>query len=181
MKATGIVRRIDELGRIVIPKEIRKTLRIREGDPMEIYTDVEGGITLRKYSPLGDLTQFAMQYAEALAKATGHIVCIADRDQIIAIAGTRKKDMLGKSVSKELEKAVNDRVNIVAKKGDKKFVNLIDMEGEYVNQVICPIIAEGDVIGAVAVLDNENNSVLGECELKLASCAAMFFRKQIEL
>ena len=80
MKATGIVRRIDDLGRVVVPKEIRRTLRIREGDPLEIFTDREGEIILKKYSPIGELSLFAKQYAESLAQTTGHIVCIADRD-----------------------------------------------------------------------------------------------------
>ena len=97
MKATGIVRRIDELGRIVIPKEIRRTLRIRETDPLEIYTDQEGEIILKKYSPIGELTEFAKQYAEVLAQTTGNIICITDRDQIVAVAGGAKKDMLMKA------------------------------------------------------------------------------------
>ena len=103
MKATGVVRRIDDLGRIVIPKEIRKTLRIREGDPLEIFTDKEGEIILKKYSPIGELSEFATQYTEALAKTTGHIACISDKDTIIAVSGAPKKEYLEKSVSTELE------------------------------------------------------------------------------
>ena len=76
MKATGIVRRIDDLGRIVVPKEIRRTLRIREGDPLEIFTDREGEIILKKYSPIGELSQFAGEYAESLAHTTGYLVRI---------------------------------------------------------------------------------------------------------
>ena len=96
LKATGVVRRIDDLGRIVIPKEIRKTLRIREGDPLEIFTDKEGEIILKKYSPIGELSEFATQYAETLAKTTGHIACITDKDTIIAVAGAPKKEYLEK-------------------------------------------------------------------------------------
>ena len=110
MKATGVVRRIDDLGRIVIPKEIRKTLRIREGDPLEIFTDKEGEIILKKYSPIGELTEFASQYAETLAKTTGHIACISDKDTIIAVSGAPKKEYLEKSVSSELEKLMEDKV-----------------------------------------------------------------------
>ena len=91
MKATGIVRRIDDLGRVVIPKEIRRTLRIREGDPLEIFTDREGGVILKKYSPIGELSEFATGYAETLAKTTGHIACITDKDTVIAVSGTSKK------------------------------------------------------------------------------------------
>ena len=90
MKATGIVRRIDDLGRVVVPKEIRRTLRIREGDPLEIFTDREGEIILKKYSPIGEIGAFAKQYAESLAQTSGHMVCIADRDQFIAAAGGGK-------------------------------------------------------------------------------------------
>ena len=87
MKATGIVRRIDDLGRIVIPKEIRRTLRIRESDPLEIFTDREGEIILKKYSPIGEMSTFAKQYAESLAQVSGHTALITDRDQFIAVSG----------------------------------------------------------------------------------------------
>ena len=103
MKATGIVRRIDDLGRIVIPKEIRRTLRIRETDPLEIFTDKEGEIILKKYSPIGELGAFAKEYAESLAQTTGHTVCVSDRDQIIAAAGPDKKDMIKKNITKKME------------------------------------------------------------------------------
>ena len=106
MKATGIVRRIDDLGRVVIPKEIRRTLRIREGDPLEIFTDREGEIILKKYSPIGELGLFAKQYAESLAQTTGLMVCIADRDAVIAAAGGAKKDYMGKAISHQLEDAI---------------------------------------------------------------------------
>jgi len=114
VKATGVVRRIDDLGRIVIPKEIRKTLRIREGDPLEIFTDKEGEIILKKYSPIGELSEFATQYAETLAKTTGHIACITDKDTIIAVAGAPKKEYLEKSISSEIERLIEDRVTWTA-------------------------------------------------------------------
>ena len=101
MKATGIVRRIDDLGRIVIPKEIRRTLRIKEGDPLEIFTDKEGEVILKKYSPIGELSEFATEYAETLNKTTGHIACITDKDTVIAISGASKKEWLEKEVSNE--------------------------------------------------------------------------------
>ena len=94
MKATGVVRRIDDLGRVVIPKEIRKVHRIKEGDPLEIFTDKEGEIILKKYSPIGELSEFASSYAETIAKTTGHITCITDKDTVIAVSGGPKKDFL---------------------------------------------------------------------------------------
>ena len=109
MKATGVVRRIDDLGRIVIPKEIRKTLRIKEGDPIEIFTDREGEVILKKYSPIGELSEFATNYAETLAKTTGHIACITDKDSIIAVSGGSKKEFLEQNLSKELEKIMNEK------------------------------------------------------------------------
>ena len=124
MKATGIVRRIDDLGRVVVPKEIRRTLRIREGDPLEIFTDREGEIILKKYSPIGELSIFAKQYAEAMAQTTGLVAVIADRDQFIAVAGNGKKDLLAKAVSKELEDLMTERESLVATKGDKNFISL---------------------------------------------------------
>ena len=106
MKATGVVRRIDDLGRVVIPKEIRKVLRIKEGDPLEIFTDKEGDVILKKYSPIGELSEFASSYAETISKTTGHITCITDKDTVIAVSGGAKKDFLAKSLSKELEEVL---------------------------------------------------------------------------
>ena len=103
MKATGVVRRIDDLGRVVIPKEIRRTLRINEGSPLEIFTDKEGEIILKKYSPIGELSEFANNYADTLSKTTGHIACITDKDTVIAVSGGLKKDLLEQDICKELE------------------------------------------------------------------------------
>ena len=128
MKATGIVRRIDDLGRVVVPKEIRRTMRIREGDPLEIYTDREGEIILKKYSPIGEMGIFAKQYADTLGQATGHIVCISDRDQVIAAAGTAKKDIIGKALSRELEEAMTERESIVASSSDRNYLPLVEEE-----------------------------------------------------
>ena len=154
MKATGIVRRIDDLGRVVIPKEIRRTLRIREGDPLEIFVDRDGEVILKKYSPIGELGEFAKEYADSLFEATGHIAAIADRDQIIAIAGASKKDYLNKPIGAAIEQVQS--------------------------QIIAPIIAEGDAIGAVIVASKEPNVKMGELELKLAETAASFLAKQME-
>jgi AbrB family transcriptional regulator (stage V sporulation protein T) len=112
MKATGIVRRIDELGRIVIPKEIRRTLHIRESDPLEIFTDREGEIILKKYSPMGEMVHFAKKYADSLCQASGHTALIADRDQFIAVSGGYK-NILGKAVGHDLEEKINKRETLM--------------------------------------------------------------------
>lgn len=109
MKATGIVRRIDDLGRVVIPKEIRRTLRIKEGTPLEIFTDREGEIILKKYSPIGELSIFAKEYAESLSQSTGMLSCITDHDQVVAAAGPGSKEFIGKMISHQLEGVINDR------------------------------------------------------------------------
>lgn len=181
MKATGIVRRIDDLGRVVVPKEIRRTLRIREGDPLEIYTDREGEIILKKYSPIGEMGTFAKQYAETLGQATGHIICISDRDQFIAVAGTTKKDLLGKTLSKRLEEVMVERESVAASAGDRGYVPLTE-EGdeEYRFEVIEPILSEGDVIGCVAILTKDEKGKFGDTEVKLAKVAASFLGRQME-
>ena len=130
MKATGIVRRIDDLGRVVIPKEIRRTVRIREGDPLEIFTDREGEIILKKYSPIGELGTFAKEYADSLGQVAGVMVCICDRDAVIAAAGGAKKDYLGKSISPGLEKLIEARENQQTETGDKKLVRIVEDDPE---------------------------------------------------
>lgn len=151
MKATGIVRRIDDLGRVVIPKEIRRTLRLREGTPLEIFTDREGEIILKKYSPMVELAAFAGQYAEAMSQATGLIVCITDRDQVIAVSGGARKELLQKAISPSLEQVIGERQVVQSGKDEKSFVQLVDEELEGITaQVVAPIICEGDAIGAVA-------------------------------
>ena len=180
MKATGIVRRIDDLGRIVIPKEIRRTLRIRESDPLEIFTDREGEIILKKYSPIGEMTTFAKQYAESLAQVSGHAALIADRDQFIATSGGYKQ-FLGKSISKQLEEKITDRETIIAVRGEKSFIPITEEDTEdYSQQALTPIICEGDVIGAVVLLENDTRTRLGEVEYKLIMSAAGFLGRQME-
>lgn len=178
---TGIVRRIDELGRIVVPKEIRRTLRIREGDPLEIFTDKDGEIILKKYSPIGELAIFAQEYVDATAQILGCPVCVTDRDQIIAVAGMSKKELLGKSLHKELEEAINDREAIMAKKGEKKYIQITgDGNDLYEGQIVQTIISEGDAIGAVVVLNKDGRNPLTETEQKAAIIAANFLGKQME-
>lgn len=183
MKATGIVRRIDDLGRIVIPKEIRRTLRIREGDPLEIYTDREGEIILKKYSPVGELSDFALQYAESLYRTSGHVTCITDRDSIIAVSGASKKEYLEKQLSPEMEKVINDRSTFINKANDGKSIPIVSGDsapGKYTSQVITPIIAEGDVVGSVMMFATEAGTSMGDVETKLTQSAASFLGRQLE-
>lgn len=180
MKATGIVRRIDDLGRIVIPKEIRKTLRIREGDPLEIFTDREGEIILKKYSPIGELGTFAKEYAESLNQILGHITCIVDKDHIIAVSGASKKEFIEKSISTELEKIISKRNIFISDKTKDDFVPVLkdDDQNLYSYQLINPIISEGDVLGAVIFLSLDKQ--MDNVEEKLAQTASLFLGKQME-
>lgn len=180
MKATGIVRRIDDLGRVVIPKEIRRTLRIREGDPLEIFTDREGEIILKKYSPIGELGVFAKEYAESLAQSVGHVTCIVDKDQIIAVSGGSKKDLFEKHISPKMEECINNRMTLIAEKSDNHFIPILDdesLEG-FNHELITPIIAEGDAMGAIVFLSKDKK--MGEVEGKLAQTAAGFLGRQME-
>lgn len=181
MKATGIVRRIDDLGRVVIPKEIRRTLRIREGDPLEIFTDREGEVILKKYSPIGELSTFAKQYAESLAQTMGCLVSVCDMDQIVAAAGGGKKELQEKYISKSLEKELEERNSILASKGEKKYVKIVsNQEEEYAAEAVAPIICEGDVIGGVLLLTKDDKKKFSELEQKVATCAAAFLGRQME-
>jgi len=149
LKATGVVRRIDDLGRIVIPKEIRRTLRIKEGDPLEIFTDREGQIILKKYSPIGELSEFATGYAETLSKTTGHIACITDKDSVIAVSGGSKKEFLEQSLSSELEKVMENKEVYTSKENNEISLPITQNDSKdrkYNSQVIYPIISDGDVI-----------------------------------
>ena len=166
MKATGVVRRIDDLGRIVIPKEIRKVLRIKEGDPLEIFTDKEGEVILKKYSPIGELSEFATGYAETLSKTTGHIACITDKDTVIAVSGGPKKEFLEQDLSKELA--------IPVIKNDNK-------ERKFNSQVVYPIVAQGDVVGSVILLSKDAKTKMGETEKKVVESAAGFLGSQMDI
>lgn len=184
MKATGVVRRIDDLGRIVIPKEIRKVLRIKEGDPIEIFTGREGEVILKKYSPIGELSEFASDYADTLAKTTGHIACITDKDTVIAVSGGAKKEFLEQNISKELEKIMDEREIYTSNKNNDISVPITKNENQerrLNSQVIYPIISQGDVIGSVILLSKEQNKKMNETELKVAQSAAGFLSSQMEI
>ena len=182
MKATGIVRRIDDLGRVVIPKEIRRTMRIREGDPLEIYTDREGEVIFKKYSPIGELTNFSTQYAETLHKVCELSVIITDRDTVIAVSGLPKKEYMDKRISSELEKIIENRSIYVHSSNEEKILATNDGRDNHYVSCAMPIITEGDIIGCVISMlpitteKNEKN----ETETKLVQTAANFLSKQLE-
>lgn len=181
MKATGIVRRIDDLGRVVVPKEIRRTLRIREGDPLEIFTDREGEVILKKYSPIGELANFAGQYAESIAQTLGCLVCICDTDQVITASGNGRKELQDKYISSALRKVMDGRKTVLASEGSQDYVRIVaEQEAVYAEEVIAPIICVGDSIGAVVLLNQDSKKGFGEPEKKAALCAAGFLGRQME-
>ena len=179
MRATGIVRRIDDLGRVVIPKEIRKTLRIREGDPLEIFTAKDGEVILKKYSPIGELNEFSQEYAETLGETLGHGVIVTDLDSIIAVSKLPKKDYKQKSISKELEELIENRLSNHVK--DNKLISLHrDDLMDYKSQIIIPIISSsGDCIGSICLVAKEASG-LSESDEKLLKVAANFLGKQVQ-
>ena len=179
MKATGIVRRIDDLGRVVIPKEIRRTLRIREGDPLEIYTSKEGEVIFKKYSLMGGVDEFAAQICETLSKTTGLTVAVTDRDSVIAAAGGARRDLIGKRISGELEKIMEDRA-IYRAQGNERSVYVTDALDRYCAAIAAPIISEGDALGLVLFVETEGEHLVGETEYKLAQTIASFLGKHME-
>lgn len=184
MKATGIVRRIDDLGRVVIPKEIRRTMRIREGEPLEIFVDREGEVILKKYSPIGELSDFAQEYADALSEETEEAVFVLDRDVIIAVSGVSRKMFIDKEISSEAERVMEDRRSSIVKgNGAEAFCgNCKDEVEEYdlTDSVLSPIIVEGDPIGVVVISNKTADQDIGDLELKLANTAASFLARHME-
>ena len=180
MKATGIVRRIDDLGRVVVPKEIRRTLRIREGDPLEIFTNKEGGIILKKSSPIGALGVLASEYVEAVAQVAKCTICVAHRDMIVAAAAANKGDSMGRDIHAELIQCIERRENILATDADARFCRVITEDTEIISEAISTIVSEGDAIGAVLLLSKNPEREFSELEEKLAVCGANFLGKQME-
>ncbi len=176
MKATGIVRRIDDLGRVVIPKEIRRTMRIREGDPLEIYTNSGGEVIFKKYSPIGELSAFASQYADALTAATDLAVLICDRDHCIAASGISKKEVLERRVTQTVEDIMEGR-RVEVYPSDKAVPAIEGIDQKIA--VAAPIMSEGDVSGAVVLTSTQGKSA-SDSDIKLATVAASFLGKQME-
>ncbi len=176
MKATGIVRRIDDLGRVVIPKEIRRTLKIRESEPLEIFTDRNGEIILKKYSPIGEISTSAHQLAEAAAKTCGKLFCICDQDQVIAASGPESKKYQGKQLSKEMEKRLFDR-DFFPEKG--AYYPVTD-EDTHTEQVLIPVTRDGDPIGAVCFLGMKRTDPVGDTEKQVANMIARYLTLTME-
>lgn len=183
MKATGIVRRIDDLGRVVIPKEIRRTMRIKEGDPLEIYTDREGEVIFKKYSRVGEVDSFATNYAEALQKASSSPIFICDRDSVIAVSGASKRDYIDRRISKELEEIIETR-SLYMKGSGQEPVSVINDGGSHYVNCAMPILSDGDVVGCVLSAWQydlpTNTKIQDSIESKLIQTAGIFLGKQIE-
>ena len=163
MKATGIVRRIDDLGRVVIPKEIRRVHRIREGDPLEIYTNNEGEVILKKYSPIGELSQFAEEFTETAVKVLGGTIIVSDTDRIIAVSGSQKKDYSDKKVDYELDKIIQSKNKLINNR-----------------KIVVPIVSLGDAIGSITIIPKDEKIEPGDAELAVAEIGANFLAKQME-
>ncbi len=181
MKATGVVRKLDNLGRIVIPKEIRKTLRIRDGEPLEIFTGRDGEVILKKYSPVEELGEYAKQYAEALYQTIGNSVLITDTDNVIAASGTGRKEAMGKGITTGLSKILEARQQVLIIKNEKGYVEPYqEMTLEIEGSLVTPIIHDGDVVGSILILQKEGKCKLGELEQKLALVGAHYLNNQMQ-
>ena len=178
LKATGIVRRIDDLGRVVIPKEIRRTMRIREGDPLEIYTTREGEVIFKKYSLIGGLEDFAAQFCDTLSRSTDFTAAVTDRDAVIAVAGPGKRELLGKSVSDQLEKIMAER-SLYHFTGLGAMPRVCGDNETFTAAVAAPVLCEGDVLGAVLFV-TDSGRLAGDTECKLAQTVAAFLGKNME-
>ena len=178
MKATGIVRRIDDLGRVVIPKEIRRVLRIREGDPLEIFTERDGEVIFKKYSPMGELAEFSGQICDSLHKTTGATAAICDRDTVIAAAGSGRKELLEKRISAALEQIMENR-GIYGAEGKTTLPAAEGNDGLCI-AVAAPILSAGDVLGCVIFAAERDAPAFGETEQKLAQTVAGFLGRQME-
>ena len=178
MKATGIVRRIDDLGRIVIPKEIRRTLRIRESDPLEIYTTADGEVIFKKYSPIGELVPYADQCAEVLAKLLSVTALVCDREEIVAAAGPGRRDCRGRRISRPLEQLMEQRrlYSYGGRSGDVLYP--CEGTGESIS-VAMPVLAAGDMVGAVVLLGRDRTHPT-EALIRCTQVAAAFLARQLE-
>ena len=179
MKATGIVRRIDDLGRVVVPKEIRRTMRIREGQAMEIYTGREGEIILKKYE---ELAECAAGFTKSISTVTGCLVCVSDQEQIVAANGPEQKNYLGKSISSRLEEAILNRKTVLARPGEKAYFSILENTDNTtpLPELIFPILSSGDAIGSVILCGKDRESLPGDTEKKLLQVAATYLGREME-
>ena len=179
MKATGMVRRIDDLGRVVIPKEIRRTMRLREGAPLEIFTDKDGELIFKKYSPIGELSEFAADMCESLRRASDTLAAVCDRDSVVAASGAARKELTGRSVSAELSELM-ERRSIFRRAPGAEAVPVCEGLGKFAAEIAAPILCEGDVVGCVVFAAHDGAQGCGESEEKLALAAAHFLGRQME-
>lgn len=169
----------DDLGRVVIPKEIRRTLRIREGDPLEIFTDRDGEVIFKKYSPMGELGAVAAELAEALSRTAGLSCVICDRDAVIAAAGGAKKDLLEKNISPHLEQLMEQRVPYERAAGEEDLP--VCPHDAYCAVAAVPILTDGDVTGCVLFVSEDENAAADETAVRLCQAAAQFLSKRLTL
>jgi AbrB family transcriptional regulator (stage V sporulation protein T) len=178
MTATGIVRRVDDLGRVVVPKELRRKLKWRSGAPVEIFTAPDGIICLKKYTSMGEDSVLAQKLVESMAQSTKCVVCVCDMDRIIAVAGSgTKSQLMDKDISPELENAINARKVLVS----ERMPIIISLESDYnvyPHVVIAPIVSSGDAEGAVVL---SSKDTLGDNEVMLARTVALFLSEQLAI
>ncbi len=183
MKATGVVRRIDDLGRIVIPIEIRRTMRIRDGDPLEIFVDKDGEVILKKYSAIVDLGSFAAEMTESLHEACEKVTMISDRDSMVAVSGVRKKTYADKRISDMVLRAMEDRTTIIHDDPSQSPQAVLEEEegeeGKFTTLVIEPIVVHGDPYGTVIIAGTGPDDAVGDAEVKLAQSAAGFLSRHL--
>ena len=183
MRATGIVRRIDELGRVVIPKEIRRTLRIREGDPLEIFTDHDGEVVLKKYSPIGEIAAIAKDYTDSLYRTLGHMACICDRDAVVSVSGAPKKELAERPLSHAVEEILQGRrlaVNNLADGARMIPVTNDDAADAYTAQLVMPILSDGEIIGGIILLNRGAGAKMSDIDQKVAEATATIIGRQME-
>lgn len=178
MKATGIVRRIDDLGRVVIPKEIRRTMRIREGDPLEIFTTRDGEVIFKKYSLIGGLEDFAAQFCDTLAHSSDFTAAITDRDSVIATAGPGKRELIGHNLSREMEQLMEGR-SVYQRTKEDDALPVCEGSPHLIAATVAPILCQGDVLGLVLFAAGEGE-LPGESEYKLAQIVAAFLGRHME-
>lgn len=179
MKATGIVRRIDDLGRVVIPKEIRRTMRIREGDPLEIYTSSDGEVVFKKYSPITELSTYSSMYADVLHKAGGLPVIVCDKDHVLSVAGVPKKELLERRISPAMEDIMQNRQNIACTDANRERIRPVEGVDRYAVASALIIVA-GDVVGSIVFLSGDGESRASDLQVKLVTVTANLLAKQLE-
>ena len=172
----------DDLGRVVVPKEIRRTMRIREGQAMEIYTGREGEIILKKYSPIEELAECAAGFTKSISTVTGCLVCVSDQEQIVAANGPEQKNYLGKSISSRLEEAILNRKTVLARPGEKAYFSILENTDNTtpLPELIFPILSSGDAIGSVILCGKDRESLPGDTEKKLLQVAATYLGREME-